>query len=59
MSKELKPCPFCGEEAQLGKEAQLVDEGAWGIKAYYIICCVQTYSSNQKECAIECWNRRV
>ena len=55
---ELKPCPFCGHRAYLGKTT----DGLW----HYVYCgnedcdvSPKTKEVNRKEYAIYCWNRRV
>ena len=70
MKIELKPCPFCGAEANL-TEVRFV-----ALKPLYIVECSactarigrtkETYQTskgythfNNKEDAIEAWNRRV
>lgn len=58
MQNELKPCPFCGGEAKIGKIS--ID------KTYYVQCgngycdvLPSTYTYTTEEQAIEHWNRRV
>lgn len=52
MSEKLKPCPFCGSQAQIIK-----------INAeYYVITCTKNCVETEistKEKAIEIWNRRA
>lgn len=52
MSKELKPCPFCGLQARIRK-----------INAeYYVITCTKNCVETEittKEKAIEIWNKRA
>ncbi len=51
MSKDLRPCPFCGLQARIRK----IND-----KHYAVTCimnCVETKIST-KEKAIEIWNRR-
>jgi Lar family restriction alleviation protein len=52
---ELKPCPFCGGEAQIIRN---------GVGCYQVFCdkCETrqyAYTHNTKEEAIEAWNRMV
>ena len=58
---ELKPCPFCGGEAQLVKRK--FKTGFYpGGGTYYVHCkvCLMTTQPRKKaECVIEIWNRRV
>lgn len=54
MNKELKPCPFCGGEAELVELGIKV----WSPRCTQCECRLnQVYRSEQK--AIEAWNRRV
>ena len=54
MSKELKPCPFCGHEAEMLNYS----------KNEWLVCCpacdgmVERWRETEKE-AIEQWNRRA
>ena len=55
---ELKPCPFCGHRAYVGRTA----DGLW----YYVYCgnedcdvSPKTKEVSRKESAISYWNRRV
>lgn len=61
-SKELKPCPFCGKNANVEK-----DEGLFGNKYLFVRCaCCGTRTSekyaNLEYCAVEevirAWNKR-
>jgi ribosomal protein L37AE/L43A len=58
MKDKLKPCPFCGRRAYVGK----TDDGLW----FYVYCCNEdcaispkTKMFNRKEYVIREWNRRV
>lgn len=58
MSKELKPCPFCGGEVAIHFNKYT--------KRYSIACgnpecnlCVQTIPCKTSEQTIEIWNRRA
>ena len=54
---ELKRCPFCGGEAQYGKET---DE--FGVSYHYVGCgCIEGCfaSGSTEEEAIEAWNKRA
>lgn len=60
---ELKPCPFCGSEAELFKVEKM---GATSpddeVEAYYIVCShcdVQIRLTGELSDAIADWNRRV
>lgn len=50
---ELKPCPFCGEQA-----ARVKSSGRWG---YFVSCTCAAVgpSSKSRAEAIERWNTRV
>ncbi len=55
MSEELKPCPFCGEQAFDGIDGIAPDF------LYHILCtncnaCQQDYKTEEE--AIKAWNRR-
>ena len=52
MTEILKPCPFCGGEAELSS----------GYDCYFVscsLCKAQTEWDMYKEKAIELWNRRI
>lgn len=54
MANELKPCPFCGGQANI----------SWGnvYKVFYVFCtkCKARHPNRlTRELAIECWNRRA
>ena len=51
MKKELKPCPFCGGEAEI--------VGYTIFWATCKECTAETKDFDTKEEAIEAWNRRV
>ena len=55
MSDKLKPCPFCGEKAELMTIYR-------DIKQYRVECksyCVETCAFVDKNHVIKLWNRRV
>lgn len=56
---ELKPCPFCGNNAK----ARVFTSGCLKkIKVWYIECCVcriRTSVEHDLDRAIEAWNRRA
>ena len=59
MATELKPCPFCGNNAKL---KQFTSGCLKKTKVFYVECYVcrnQTKVELDKEQAIEAWNRRV
>lgn len=65
MSRELKPCPFCGGNAKLIETYKYVGLSK-PIPRYFVRCdnddCnvyVATCNSDTEEEAIEAWNRRV
>lgn len=52
----LKPCPFCGKEAQLIQ----CDVCEWFVKCKYAYCGVeQGFLYKSKQAAIKSWNRRA
>lgn len=54
---ELKPCPFCGKEAQLDKDSY----GYYEVGCYNYGCQVQPFTEifDTKREAIRAWNRRA
>lgn len=50
-NEELKPCPFCGGEAELFQEY------GWAVSC--TSCCVKTLKYRIREKAIKAWNRRA
>ena len=58
MSKELKPCPFCGEKATISKRYH----DAVKQEVYYVYCIkcgMQSGWSETEEKLRKTWNRRV
>lgn len=57
--EQLKPCPFCGEEAQIFTD----DEMGYLGNAQYLVrcgnCLCGTGHYNNPEYAIEAWNKRA
>ena len=65
MSRELKPCPFCGGKAVLKETYRYIGHGE-SIPQYFVKCgnayCdlyVATCNRDSEEEAIDAWNRRV
>lgn len=61
---ELKPCPFCGGEAEMIKHSFWNErKHSYSDRTYSIKCCgcsVETYPFyDTKEKATESWNRRA
>ena len=60
---ELKPCPFCGGEAEVFKDVTFKAETGEKIREikFFVWCteCTALVSGNTEEEAIEAWNRRV
>lgn len=54
---DLKPCPFCGGEAEL----RAVDNEKINTDWYVLClgCCVETFPSYSRKKAAESWNRRA
>ena len=54
-TEELKPCPFCGGEAELRKHGIHIER-------WYVRCkrngCNYTYNDDEKPLAIKAWNTR-
>lgn len=61
MSKELKPCPFCGSEAKIKKtkEKFLLDEFVEYYSVFCTNCCCETQYSSTEEETVKDWNRRA
>ena len=59
MSEELKPCPFCGGEADLINNDYVYEK--WFAGCHNGKCPVQpeTYIHGTKDEAINAWNRRA
>ena len=58
MEAILKPCPFCGEEAERTEKAE---EGLYGIRCHNPDCigsCIVPEFYVKKD-AIKAWNRRI
>lgn len=53
---ELKPCPFCGGEAEVVKNPDFVDVSCKNINCRGYACCLH---HKKKKDAIEAWNRRA
>ena len=58
---ELKPCPFCGGEANIAYNAKRKDAYGRDIEGTAICCenCGATIFYRSNRLAIEAWNRRV
>ena len=56
---ELKPCPFCGGEATFGgsEHVKPYDKPYWYVVCFN--CGASVYGNEDKEKAVEAWNRRV
>ena len=50
MSEELKPCPFCGGEAELREE---------GFVVHCATGCTAQVNDDYRDCAIAAWNTRT
>lgn len=53
MAEKLKPCPFCGGEAEV-KQAY---DGHYCVSC--MICGIRTLFSDKKSIPIKLWNRRA
>ncbi len=58
---ELKPCPFCGEEARLDISEEKSCETTYDIDCYGKGCFrpINNFPFESKEQAIKAWNRRI
>ena len=60
---KLKPCPFCGSEAEVFKDVTFKAETGEKIGeiAFFVWCtnCTALVSGNTEDEAIEAWNRRL
>ena len=58
---ELKPCPFCGSEAELtivpGYFKSGLSSSGWHVRCLNCYCSQPPYMSDHD--AVEAWNRRV
>ena len=63
MKEKLKPCPFCGGEADFCEEYSFLPRAKnlthRGIRVYCVDCMVSTQLYWEKEEAINAWNTRV
>ena len=55
MAEKLKPCPFCGGEAELRGTSKLLSLFWFSCRS----CFAETYGAYSEEEAIEQWNRRA
>lgn len=63
MNTDLKPCPFCGGEAEAMSNQECTDNGFSfnGMSADFIYCqcCAATVGGDTLEDVVGLWNRRV
>lgn len=57
MSKELKPCPFCGNDAEILELEYKEQQKVYGIRCKSCFCKTGYYTS--KSGVREAWNRRA
>jgi len=61
MTSELKPCPFCGSEAQ--QRSSVIERGDYGDTIRYNVGCPQCDASagwdDYEDVAVSAWNRRA
>ena len=55
-SKELKPCPFCGNNVEITEEHDVIGESWYRIDCDY--CCTHSYIHSDKTKLIKEWNGR-
>ena len=58
MSKELKPCPFCGEEAKIVDCSYYHEKKSWCAMCGNPSCFAYTEAHKTKSLAKERWNKR-
>ena len=58
MSKEVKPCPFCGSKAGIFKDDKNSDNIRYGVMCTGIDCAFWGWFESAEEAA-RSWNRRV
>lgn len=54
---ELKPCPFCGNEAELCGGEDVCNGPYWYVACGE--CGASVYGDDDKQAAIDRWNRRA
>lgn len=69
MSEELKPCPFCGGECDVGTvrySANMVKDQGWDQSTFYKVNCIICGANNlglvghkTPDAAVAHWNRRT
>ena len=59
MAKELKPCPFCGGEADCNNTGCMTRDGdpLWWVEC--LSCGINTGGHTRRKQAVKMWNRRV
>ena len=61
MSEKLKPCPFCGNKAEIN--GKILNWDLSSIEAAYFVRCTKCRNHSDwfdtEQDAIEAWNRRV
>ena len=57
MTDELKPCPFCGGEAEVRK----FTETKYFVQCFFVQCksCLIGSTFTSEQLAVDAWNRRI
>lgn len=63
LMEKLKPCPFCGAEAEIQEEHQWISGCSNGVNRKYIVCTkcrnrTMSFDWDERKDMIEAWNRR-
>lgn len=60
IKKDIKPCPFCGGEAELHNCAEMLDvTNVTGVGIHCTKCHIATIPYKTEDDAIDVWNNRI